>query len=116
MAYKPIGTFDTDTLYEIYDDVTPFFESISDAAADMAVMEVGLPDDVNGTPELWHDDYDADGGAWVKGGEFEDVWAAADAAEGFPEGTAVSVYDYSEGTAKLMVRHGYELSKNEDDA
>lgn len=102
MAYKSIGTFDTDALFKIYDDPTPFFEAMSENAHDIAVMEVGNPDEE--TTELWHDDYDEDEGAWIEAGEFEDYVSAQDATRGFPEGEAVGVFDYSDGTAKLMIR------------
>lgn len=104
MGYKSIGQFDTETLYEIYDDLTEFFEKVNEDARDLTVVEVGMPDEPDAEPELWHEDYSLSEGAWVEGGTFEDRYCAADAADAFPDGDAVAVYDYADLTAKLMVR------------
>lgn len=104
MAYKSVGTFDTETLAEIYDDITIVLEEIAGRNTDMTVVEMGMADDPDAEPELWHNDYDAGDGAWSEAGEFEDIHAASDAAGGCPEGTAIGVFDYADATAKLMVR------------
>lgn len=104
MAYKSVGTFDSETLAEMYDDITVVFEEIATRTSDMTVVEIGMSDDPDAEPELWHDDYDPGDGAWSEAGEFETIHAASDAANGCPEGTAVGVFDYADATAKLMVR------------
>lgn len=113
MAYKSVGTFDTEPLYELYDDLSKIFDAVSDTAIDITVVEVGAPDEES-QPELWHDDYAVSDGAWTEAGEFEDWWAASDAAKGFPDGTAIAVFDYSDSTAKLMVRDGATVDQQDD--
>lgn len=103
MPYKSVGTFDMETLREIYDDVTPFFKEITDQGKDMRVMEIAPPDE-DADPELWHDDYAVSDGAWAEAGTFEDVWCALDAASGFPDEETLAVFDHADATAKLMVR------------
>lgn len=100
MAYKSIGTFDANAIEDHVGDPPEFFQAITDAGKDMHVMEVAEGED----PELWHDDYDPADGAWVEAGEFEDWYAAMDAASGFPEDRAVGVFDHGDAQAKLMVR------------
>lgn len=104
MPYKKIGHFHTESLHELWNDLTPFFEEIASEARDMTVVEVGAPDDPDREPELWRDDYELDDNGWLEAGVFCDIWAANDAAAGFPDGEALGIFDYADQQAKLVVR------------